>query len=254
MTVKEKILILDNEKNWLSTINNLLKDDYDLILTTSPRQAQKHVKTNHIVLAILDQKLSNNQNGIRVLSNLRKDLPDLRAIILTGYPNYQDSADSFHAGALDYISKGEKNLKAKLLKSIERYKKIKTIRIFLSYQNDDRKQVESLYRKLTERGFIPWMDINSTIRGKWKPQLHKAIKESDYFIACFSSNSLRKRQSVFREELALALKIQKSLFRKEVFIVPVRLMDCEIPEEFGQFQYVNLFEKYGFPKLVKILI
>jgi len=254
MNNKEKILILDNDKNWLSTIKNLLSDRYNLILTTSVAQARKHVKDNNIVLAILDQKLSDHQKGIRVLGDLRKDLPDLRAIILTGYPDYYDYRDSMQAGALDYISKKEEHLQAELIKSIEHNKKTKAIRVFLSYQNDDRKQVEVLYHKLTEKGFIPWMDINSTLRGKWEPQMQKAIKESDYFLACFSSGSLRKKQSVFRDELSLALKIQKKLFRTEVFIVPVRLTDCAIPEEFKQFHYINLFEKSGFTELVKVLI
>ena len=83
--------------------------------------------------------------------------------------------------------------------------------------------------------------------------MQKAIKESDYFIPCFSSNSLRKKQSIFREELALALKIQKSLFRREVFIVPTRLTDCEIPDEFEHFQYVDLFGKNGLTTLIKML-
>jgi ActR/RegA family two-component response regulator len=254
MNGKERILVLDDNKNWLRTIKNLLSDKYELILTTSVAQARKHVKTSPIALAILDQKLSKGQRGIRVLGNLRKDLPDLRAIILTKYPDYYDIRDSLQAGALDYISKRDENLKAELIKSIERNKKKKSTRIFLSYQYEDRKQVEALYHRLTERGFIPWMDVNSTLRGKWEPQTQKAINESDYLLACFSSGSLRKKQSVFRKELALALKIQKSLFRAEVFLIPVKLTECEIPEEFERFQYINLFEKDGFHKLVKVLI
>jgi ActR/RegA family two-component response regulator len=254
MNGKEKILVLDNNKNWLKTIKNLLGDKYALILTTSVAQAKKHIKDDQIALAILDQKLSNNQKGIRVLGSLRKASPDLRAIILTGYPSEDDLKDSLRSGALDYILKQEKNLKVELIKSIERNKQTKTLRVFLSYQYDDRMRVEALYHKLTARGFIPWMDIKSTIRGKWGPQMQKAIKDSDYFLACFSSGSLRKKQSVFREELTLARRIQKRLFRGEVFIIPVMLTDCEIPEEFEQLQRVNLFEKDGFAKLVKMLI
>ncbi|HLL77072.1 MAG TPA: TIR domain-containing protein [Pyrinomonadaceae bacterium] len=254
MNGKERILVLDDNKDWLTTIKNLLGDNYDLILTTSVAQARRHVKESRIALAILDQRLSKNQRGIRVLGDLRKDLPDLRAIILTEFANYPDARNSFNSGALDYISKRERHLKSELIKSIERNKETKAIRVFLSYQSDDRNQVEKLYRGLTERGFIPWMDKYSARQGKWEPQTYKAIDESDYFIACFSSGSLRKKQSIFRKELARALKIQKSLFKREVFIIPVKLADCEIPEEFEQFQYVELYDKDGFAKLVRMLI
>lgn len=254
MNGKEKILVLDDKKNWLKTIKNLLSDKYELILTTSVAQARRHVRDDQVVLAILDQKLSNHQKGIEVLGSLRKASPDLRAIILTGYPNEDDLNDSLRSGALDYISKQEKNLRAALIRSIERNKQTETRRVFLSYQYDDRRRVEVLYHRLTESGFIPWMDSKSTIREKWWPQTQKAIKDSDYFLACFSSGSLRKKQSVFRDELALARKIQKRLFRGEVFIIPVKLTDCEIPEEFEQYQRINLFEKEGFAKLVNMLI
>lgn len=252
MKENEKILVLDDDEKWLSTLENLLEDEYELILTTSPAQARQKVKNDHFALAILDQKLK-GQTGLQVLSRLRKEVPDLRAIILTGYPNFRDSRESFHAGALDYISKSEKHLKAKLIESIQLYKKTKAIKVFLSYQHDDQKDVENLYNKLAERGFLPWVDFKSTLRGKWMPQIQKAIKESDYFIACFSSNSLRKKQSVFRDELALALRVQKTLFRGEVFLVPVNLTRCEIPEELERFQYINLFERNGLAKLTAIL-
>ncbi|HJQ33434.1 MAG TPA: TIR domain-containing protein [Pyrinomonadaceae bacterium] len=271
MSGKETILVLDNEKKWLKTINNLLKDNYNLILTTSVAQARKHVKDNSIALAILDQKLSKKRTGItgiQVLGTLRKDSPSLRAIILTAFPDDDDISESFHAGALDYIKKGSNDLKAKLINSIERSieqgkekknkiqqgEEKKNVRIFLAYQNEDRKRVEDLFHKLTAKGFIPWMDVYSAAKGKWEPQGQKAIGESDFFLACFSPGSLRKKQSVFRKELKLALKIQEELFIGEVFIIPVKLTDCEIPEEFWQFQYVNYFEKGGFAKLVKMLI
>ena len=86
------------------------------------------------------------------------------------------------------------------------------------------------------------------------PQINKAIEESNYFIACFSSDSLRRKRGVFRDELALALGIQGSLFRSETFVVPLRLEPCDIPEEFEQFQCVNSFERDGFSKLIRMLV
>jgi len=252
MNRKEKILVLDNERNWLITIRNLLSDKYNLILTTSVAQAKRHAKDGSIVMAILDQRLSNRQKGIRILGDLRKNLPDLRAIILTEFPNEDDHEHSYQAGALDYVSKREKHLKEHLIKSIERNKKAN--HVFLAYQNNDEERVEALYHQLTAKGFFPWMDKKSALNGEWEPQIKRAIEESDFFLACFSRGSLRKKRSMFRKELKLALELQEGLFESEVFIIPIRLGDCEIPVEFGRFesQRIHLREKDALAKLISM--
>jgi CheY-like chemotaxis protein len=121
---KEKILVLDDNKRWLSTIKNLLADEYELILTTSPSQAKNKVKNSHIALAILDQKLRND-TGLNVLRSLRKLSPTLPAIICTGFPDFHDATDSLGAGALDYVSKQDPDFIRKLRAAIHRHKQTK---------------------------------------------------------------------------------------------------------------------------------
>ncbi|HXD31142.1 MAG TPA: response regulator [Pyrinomonadaceae bacterium] len=266
MTKKAKILVLDDNKNFLKTAKHLLSDDYEVKTTFSSEQARRLVRQYRFDVAILDQKLAKNEKGIEVLGQLRKYDPELPAIICTEYPHYKDTRASFRAGVLDYIGKRESDLSERLKASIRssikaqsktlevKRERARSIKIFLAYQHDDREAVESLFDELTAGRFLPWMDSKSIIKGPWWPQIQKMIGEVDYFLPCFSSSSLIRRRSVFRDELSLGLEIQGRLFRNEVFVVPIRLAPCEIQEEFEVFQVVNLFEKNWFSKLEAMLV
>ena len=41
---KKKILVVDDEPNWLATIKNVLQSDYDLTLKTDPAEALDALK------------------------------------------------------------------------------------------------------------------------------------------------------------------------------------------------------------------
>lgn len=253
MNEKPKILILDDQEPWLRTIKNLLEDEYEVVLAKNPVQAIKKTRENELVLAILDQQLG-NERGLDVLPKLRKWCPSLPAVICTAFGNDEDERNSLDNGAVAYIRKGSENFIAELKKAVNNHKTRKIVKIFLSYQHNDRKHVDTLFRKLTAKGFVPWMDYRNAIKGEWWPQIEKIIPEQDYFIACFSTHSLRKRRSIFRKELKLALEIQnEDLFEPEVFFIPVRLIDCPIPDAFEKYDFKDVFTKEGFNKLIKIL-
>ena len=48
------------------------------------------------------------------------------------------------------------------------------------------------------------------------------------FLACFSTNSVSKRGQ-FQSELAFALDVSTRFPQMDVFFVPVRLDECELP-------------------------
>ena len=84
------------------------------------------------------------------------------------------------------------------------------IQIFLSYASEDQKKVEKLYQKLSDVGYKPWMDRKDILPGeKWDVVIRKAIKESDFFLACLTTTSVKKRsylQMEFRKALELWLE------------------------------------------------
>jgi hypothetical protein len=130
---------------------------------------------------------------------------------------------------------------------------IKAVQIFLSYAREDREEVESLYQKLSDAGFKPWMDTKDILPGEqWKSSNQKAIQRSDFFLACLSKNSVGKRGWIQRE-IRDALDIWQEKLDSDIYLIPVRLEDCEAPDRLRDFQWVDLFEEDSWTRLVEAI-
>jgi len=125
--------------------------------------------------------------------------------------------------------------------------------VFLSYAREDEEKVKNLHQKLSRLGFKPWMDKNDILPGeKWKSSIQKAIQCSDFFLVCLSANSFSKR-GFLQKEIKDALDIWQEMLDSDIYLIPVRLEDCEVPENLRDFQWVNLFEEDGWIRLVKAI-
>jgi ActR/RegA family two-component response regulator len=236
---KEKILVLDDDPEWLRRIEKLLGAEYELTLTQDNQEAISKVKSINFALVILDMRLNAGVSGIEILIKMRKSVPDLRAIILTAYDKSALAVASLQAGALDYITKGP-NLSFRLKEVIKKHKRTDLVKVFLSYVRADVKRVSNLYSKLTAQGFLPWIDIYDVKAGRWEPQILKAIRNSDFFIACLSPSSISKTGFIKRE-FKFALEKQDEFDEDKGYIIPIRLVDCPIPESLREFETVDLW-------------
>ncbi len=119
------------------------------------------------------------------------------------------------------------------------------IRVFLAYAKDDRIEVRKLYEALQEAGFEPWMDEQKLLPGQnWPRAIQRAIELSDFFLVCFSGQSVAKR-GFFQSELRYALDVAACMPLEEIFLVPVRLSNCEVPLEIARkTQYIDLFPNW----------
>lgn len=126
--------------------------------------------------------------------------------------------------------------------------------IFISYAREDKDIVADLYDKLVSNGFRPWMDIKNILPGElWKKTLIRAIQSSDFFLACMSKNSVKKR-GIIQKELKHALDVWDTKLDSDIYLIPVRLQACEVPESLSSFQWVNLYEKSGLALLMNSLL
>lgn len=64
----------------------------------------RYVKEHAVDLAILDIKLK-KLTGIEVLEELKKIRPEIRVIMLTGYPTIETARQAVDLGAMDYCVK-----------------------------------------------------------------------------------------------------------------------------------------------------
>jgi hypothetical protein len=128
-----------------------------------------------------------------------------------------------------------------------------TAQIFLCHARKDSAAVENLYRRLSDAGFKPWMDTQDILPGEqWESSIRRAIRNSNFFLACLSKNSVNRRGWIQRE-LRSALDLWQEKLDSDIYLIPVRLEDCDAPEGLRDFQWVDLFEPDGWTRLVEAI-
>lgn len=129
-------------------------------------------------------------------------------------------------------------------------KRIKGLRAFLCHSSKDKPAVRDIYKQLILRGIKPWLDEENLLAGQmWRVEIPKAIRSSDAVIVCLSSNAVTKA-GYFHKELKFALDVLDEQPEGAIFVVPIKLEECEIPERLGHIHCVKLFENNGFNKLM----
>ena len=100
-----RILVLEDGRDAAVLIQKILgKKRHEVIIFTEEEEALRYVQDNSVDLAILDIKLK-KMNGIEVLEELRKSAPELKVIMLTGYPTIETARQALQLGAKEYCVK-----------------------------------------------------------------------------------------------------------------------------------------------------
>ena len=125
--------------------------------------------------------------------------------------------------------------------------------IFLIHAHSDKIKVHNLYARMIDDGLDVWLDSENIRPGQvWQKEINDAILKCDVVVVCLTKNF--DRQHGYRhEELKLALEKAKFLPDDEIFIIPVRLEKCDMPESLRHLHRVDLFRSGGYKKLVGAL-
>jgi hypothetical protein len=79
------------------------------------------------------------------------------------------------------------------------------IQIFLCHTSEDKAAVLDIYDCLTALGYKPWLDKKDLLPGqRWRREIPKAIRASDFILIFLSKTSIAKRGYV-QKEFKLAL-------------------------------------------------
>ena len=128
--------------------------------------------------------------------------------------------------------------------------------VFIAYVREDLRAIERLLEALETAGFSPWTDARKLVPGQnWPRAIESAIETSDFFVACFSENSVNKTGG-FQSEVRYALDCARRVPLDEIFVVPLRLDGCRVPRSIQrEFQYVDLFPDWsrGIRRLVTMM-
>jgi hypothetical protein len=125
--------------------------------------------------------------------------------------------------------------------------------VFISYSRQDSFSVEEVYQHIRELGYEPWMDIHDIKGGEnWLRAIYKAIEESDIFLAVLSNNSVTRR-GVIQKELKKALDKWEGMLPDDIYIVPLRIDDCPIPELLEDLHVIDWDDGKGKDKLLEAI-
>jgi len=127
----------------------------------------------------------------------------------------------------------------------------KKLLVFLSHASEDKPIVKELCQKLKDSGFDPWLDEDRLLPGQdWGLEIEKALHASDVVLLCFSTKSTGKEGYVQRE-YKRAADIQKEKPEGAIFVIPVRLDNCEVPHFISELQWADYPAHYD--RLLKSL-
>jgi|GEM_PF-3553590 len=111
--------------------------------------------------------------------------------------------------------------------------------VFISHAKEDIEFAEELYVYLTEVGYSPWLDKKKIRAGaNWDYEIKKALKKSDYIIILLSSSSVKKRGYI-QKEFKYALEYWENKLADDIYIIPIVLDECEIPEQLLKFHWIQ---------------
>lgn len=127
---------------------------------------------------------------------------------------------------------------------------MRPLRVFLCHASQDKPTVRKLHRYLKQRGVQPWLDELDLLPGEnWEVEIPKEIFSSDVILVCLSKNSVDK-EGYIQKEITFALDKAQEKPEGTIFIVPVKLEDCDVPRRLKQYQWVDLFRQDGYKRLM----
>jgi len=127
------------------------------------------------------------------------------------------------------------------------------LKIFLCHAKEDKPAVRDLRHRLLAIGTDPWLDEEDLLPGQsWKTEIGRALRKSDIVVTCLTSESVSKIGFVQRE-IKDAVDAASERPEGQIFIIPARLNECELPPSLQGWQYVDLFRSDGFDRLVRAL-
>jgi hypothetical protein len=128
------------------------------------------------------------------------------------------------------------------------------LQVFLCHASEDKPIVYDLYERLRSENWIyPWLDNEKILPGQdWDLEIEKAIGKADVIIICLSRISVNKEGYV-QKEINHALDISKKKLEGTIYIIPLKLEDCEVPRSLAEKHWVPYYESKAFDRLTEAL-
>jgi len=126
---------------------------------------------------------------------------------------------------------------------------VQSLSVFLSHGKEDKPAVLKLYNDLVFAGVKPWLDAKDLVAGQhWRKTTIKAVRECDIVIVCLTQSSI-SRDGFLQKEIAEALDVADEKPEGSIFIIPLRLEECDVPDRLREWHWVDYFTSGGHQSL-----
>ncbi|MBU1154948.1 MAG: sigma-54 dependent transcriptional regulator [Proteobacteria bacterium] len=121
----ERILIVDDEKNYLVVLQALLADNgYEMLTAQNGPQALALAAEEEPDLVITDMRMP-QMSGLDLIQRLKARFNEMPIIVMTAYGTVENAVEAMKSGATDYISKPFEN--TELLLTVQKALKMRRL-------------------------------------------------------------------------------------------------------------------------------
>lgn len=207
------------------------------------------------LVRLISESAQQSRALITILNTMDRlrDIEGVRGVVEIALTITMSDAQSqvLRAASRVYVNLGEDKKAREVENLIPTH--MRSLRVFLSYASNDKPTVRQLYQRLQAEGFDVWLDEQNLLPGQnWEREISEALRSSDVVIVCLSRSSVSKRGYV-QKEIQLALDLVDERSNSTFFLIPVKLEECEVPQRLLRWQWVELFEKEGYQRLLRAL-
>lgn len=105
MTDQQPLLIIDDDATFARVLARALSSrGFEVLTAGNADEARTLTRRHHPRYCVLDLKLG-DENGLRLIPELRALVPDMRVLLLTGYASIATAVEAIKRGAHDYLAK-----------------------------------------------------------------------------------------------------------------------------------------------------
>jgi hypothetical protein len=127
------------------------------------------------------------------------------------------------------------------------------LRVFLCHAHNDKPRARDIYESLMNLGADVWFDEVSLIPGQdWATEIRGAVPKSDLVVVCLSQQSI-DRTGFVQREIRLALEAADDRPEGSIFVVPVKLEECDVPSRLARWHWLAYGDPLWKEQLARVL-
>jgi two-component system, OmpR family, alkaline phosphatase synthesis response regulator PhoP len=263
MNSKKRVLVVEDDPHVVIFVTDTLEYmGFFVLVARNGIEGLEKARKEKLDLIILDVMMP-EMDGYEVCRHLKTDIKTqhLPILMLTAKGQLQDKVKGLDIGADDYLAKPydkeefESRVKALIRRTSNNDKSAVNTApsLFLSYSRADVQHVEKIYQVLSRQGYKPWMDMHDITGGEdWMHAINTAIDRSELFVPILSNNSVNRRGMIIKE-MQRALEKWRGMLPEDIYVIPIRLDDCPIPELIQHIQVLDWEAGKGKSKLFQAI-